>query len=477
MSTPTINDDVPALVGTAAASGPSSISSAGEAGPVAAARGQLPVPARAPKTKPASPARATPRTAAPVTSPPPPPAASVARRATDAGDPGRSQGLRAEHATRTQVYSQQAVRSDSTRANARRRRCFRQRAPVPVPPVMPSPAPVTITISPLDWRTLPFDGKPTLVAVRQVQTPDGTFAQGFVVDRLDADELARVKGGRDGRRAASGDGIDGAEVVPGWRLTVAATAATAGAGRPARPRLIARDVPGPLLRDRHRSRWSPPPSSCCSSSRRDSSRASAASSRRPPRTSCARRWPASSCTATCSPTVSAIRGRCRDYARRMSEEAARLGRVVSNVLGFSQLERGNLSVEAQVGPLGDALREVAEPRATRARSSRCDTRSRRRVGAARRFDRDALARIVGNLSTTPRSTPATPPTARSGCPRARTAPSSKWPSRITVPASRTRRRCSAVFAWHERERQSRRTRAGAGVVAGAGAGDGRRFAV
>src|SRR5262249_60887390 len=50
----------------------------------------------------------------------------------------------------------------------------------------------------------------------------------------------------------------------------------------------------------------------------------------------------------------------RDYARRMSEEASRLGRVVSNVLGFSQLERGNLSVEAKVGPLGKALCELAE---------------------------------------------------------------------------------------------------------------------
>ena len=44
-------------------------------------------------------------------------------------------------------------------------------------------AAVTITVSPLEWRTLPFGGLPTLVAVRSVQTPDGTLAQGFVVDR------------------------------------------------------------------------------------------------------------------------------------------------------------------------------------------------------------------------------------------------------------------------------------------------------
>jgi two-component system sensor histidine kinase SenX3 len=87
----------------------------------------------------------------------------------------------------------------------------------------------------------------------------------------------------------------------------------------------------------------------------------------------------------------------RDYARRMSEEASRLGRVVSNVLGFSQLERGNLSVDARPGNVGAALCELAE-RAQPALD---------RAGAAlaldvppelaARFDRDALARIVGNL--------------------------------------------------------------------------------
>jgi signal transduction histidine kinase len=90
-------------------------------------------------------------------------------------------------------------------------------------------------------------------------------------------------------------------------------------------------------------------------------------------------------------------GKMRDYARRMSEDASRLGRVVSNMLGFSQLERGNLSVDAQTRPLGQALSELAE----RARPAL------ERAGAAleldvapdlrARFDPDALARIVGNL--------------------------------------------------------------------------------
>ena len=87
----------------------------------------------------------------------------------------------------------------------------------------------------------------------------------------------------------------------------------------------------------------------------------------------------------------------RDYARRMSEEASRLGRVVSNVLGFSQLQRGNLSVDLRVGALGDALHELAE----RARPALDRAGATLALDVApelsARFDRDAVARIVGNL--------------------------------------------------------------------------------
>src|SRR5262249_37752875 len=40
-------------------------------------------------------------------------------------------------------------------------------------------APVAITVSPLEWWTLPFAGQPSLVAVRQVETPGGRLVQGF----------------------------------------------------------------------------------------------------------------------------------------------------------------------------------------------------------------------------------------------------------------------------------------------------------
>ncbi|MEO8551880.1 MAG: HAMP domain-containing sensor histidine kinase, partial [Kofleriaceae bacterium] len=87
----------------------------------------------------------------------------------------------------------------------------------------------------------------------------------------------------------------------------------------------------------------------------------------------------------------------RDYARRMSEEASRLGRVVSNVLGFSQLERGNLSIDPKPGNVAAALRELAEhaqPTLDRAGAMiALDVPDE----LTARFDRDALARIIGNL--------------------------------------------------------------------------------
>jgi signal transduction histidine kinase len=90
-------------------------------------------------------------------------------------------------------------------------------------------------------------------------------------------------------------------------------------------------------------------------------------------------------------------GRTQEYARRMSEDAARLGRVVSNILGFSQLERGNLAADAQAGPLGEVLLEIAD----RARPALVRAGAALELDVPRdlraRFDRDALARIVGNL--------------------------------------------------------------------------------
>src|SRR5690606_1766933 len=82
-------------------------------------------------------------------------------------------------------------------------------------------AQVTVTVSPLVWRTLPLGGVPALVAVRQVQTPDGTLTQGFVLESAAwTTRLASKAGGMVAALQAT-DAAHGVEIVSGWRLTVA----------------------------------------------------------------------------------------------------------------------------------------------------------------------------------------------------------------------------------------------------------------
>lgn len=91
-------------------------------------------------------------------------------------------------------------------------------------------------------------------------------------------------------------------------------------------------------------------------------------------------------------------GKARDYARRVADEAERLGRVVANVLGFSRLERGTLQVHPQPGDLAAAVRDAV------ARQQPALTELGVTVELllpenlpAVRFDSDAVAQILQNL--------------------------------------------------------------------------------
>ncbi|MDX2088162.1 MAG: HAMP domain-containing sensor histidine kinase [Kofleriaceae bacterium] len=270
----------------------------------------------------------------------------------------------------------------------------RRRAPVPKPEPEPPNDPVTIVVSPLEWHTQVFDGAPSLIALRQVTTPDGNFSQGFVVDRATLTSWLAVRAGDDVIQLATGDDAT-AELVPGWHLTgtpnpQAIASAATEAARLARTFMLRFVVVGVIaalaaalvvLLVARAERLA-----------RERSQFAAAAAHE-------LRTPLAGLQLYGDMLADGLGDplKQRDYARRMSEEASRLGRVVSNVLGFSQLERGNLSVEPTVRRLDDELRQLAE-RAEPALD---------RAGAmlalevepelSARFDRDALARIVGNL--------------------------------------------------------------------------------
>jgi len=88
----------------------------------------------------------------------------------------------------------------------------------------------------------------------------------------------------------------------------------------------------------------------------------------------------------------------RDYARHISAEAERLGRVVSNVLGYTRLERGTISVTPAEGDLGEAVRDCLahfEP-ALEAAGARVVLDIADDLPPMR-FDRDAVVHILQNL--------------------------------------------------------------------------------
>jgi len=260
---------------------------------------------------------------------------------------------------------------------------------------------VTITIGQLHWHTLVFDGSSAPVALRAVQTPTGVRVQGFVLstahiqqwlDRLanDAFDMEFVAGRptRPQEIAAQVYGLpwrlkadltrpieDVRKEVRGNRRTfflqfgISALAAAIAGG------CIIMLVSRSERLARERSRFA----------------ALAAHELRTPLAGL-QMYGEMLAEGLGEP------GRAKVYARRISDEAQRLGRVVSNVLGFSRLERGSLVVRPQAGDLGETV-------------SDCVTRQAFELEKAGvtldmdidsdlpevKFDRDAVGQIVQNL--------------------------------------------------------------------------------
>ena len=270
----------------------------------------------------------------------------------------------------------------------------------PPPRYFPPPKQVTITVSSLEWRTLLFSGGSSLVAVREVQTPDGNLAQGFVVDRAALTSwLANHSGDLVATLHARAPNADvtgqSAELVPGWDLTIEPNpremaSSVTDAAKIATTFVVRFVVVGAIaLLAALLVVWLVARAERYARERSQFAAAAAHELRTP--LAGLQLYGDMLADGLGDPT------KLRDYARRMSEEASRLGRVVSNVLGFSQLERGNLSIDPKLGNVAEALRDLAEhvqPTFDRAGVA-IDLDVPQALDA--RFDRDALARIVGNL--------------------------------------------------------------------------------
>jgi signal transduction histidine kinase len=257
---------------------------------------------------------------------------------------------------------------------------------------------VSIGVGDFQWCSLLTSNGPCLVAVRNVTTPEGVLVQGFAIsNEAIADTLKNaVLPARFTPNAVAGSYVAAARLEStGWYVVVSAAKQFADADARARHNWVsflqlfwagagAASVAGLCVVALvwHSERLA---------RQRSQFAASAAHELRTPLAGL-RMYSEMLADGLGDPT------RTTDYAHRIAEEAARLGRVVSNVLGFTRLEHGALNVRPVPGDLAVVVRECVERQrpALEAAGARVTLSVPDQLSTVR-FDRDAVAEIVQNL--------------------------------------------------------------------------------
>ncbi len=260
---------------------------------------------------------------------------------------------------------------------------------------------VFVLVSDLEWYTLPVNGEPGLVALRTVDTPQGAWTQGFVVDLEAVDDY--LKASHHPARFAPFDratrdeagtialGVDGTpwSVVLDLAAALSEKEVEASTARADFSRFVFWCALGASLAGLlvialvHQSERL--------AAQRAQFAASAAHELRTPIAGL-RLYSEMLAEGLGDPT------QARKYASRLAGESERLGRVVTNVLSFTRLERRMLSVDPREGALGPVVEEACARHRQTLEGAGVELRLDLPEDLPlARFDGDAVGQIVQNL--------------------------------------------------------------------------------